>query len=122
MKYFNRKGFTLIELLIVLSILGVLIALAVPRFAGLASDRKLQVCQGNLRTIDSAIAVYRIEEEKWAPTDIFDIAVNVPAYIQAIPECPGDTTVDHGTYSLVGGAGGQSSQCTITLHTLPSQQ
>lgn len=117
----GRRGFTLIELLVVLSILGVLIALAVPRFAGLASERKTQVCQANLRTMDSAIAIYRIEESKWPPGDIFDIAVNVPAYIQAIPECPGDTIVAHGTYSLVGGGGGQSSQCTITEHVLPSQ-
>ena len=119
MRYFTKKGFTLIELLIVLSILGVLIALAVPRFAGLASDRKLQVCQGNLRTLDSAIAVYRIEEEIWPPTDIYDIADNEPAYIQAIPECPGDTTVANGTYSLT--TGNQSSECTITAHVLPSQ-
>ena len=113
MKNYSKKGFTLIELLIVLSILGVLIALAVPRFAGLASDKDLKVCQGNLRTLDSAIAVYRVEEGLW-PSDISTVQVNDPSYIQAIPDCP-----DVGVYSLAGDS--ESSSCNVGTHVLPSQ-
>ena len=109
----GRRGFTLIELLVVLSILGVLIALAVPRFAGLASDRNLKVCQANLRTLDSSIAVYRIEEADW-PADISDVQENNPSYIQAIPDCP-----DVGVYSLAGDS--ESSTCNVGTHVLPSQ-
>jgi prepilin-type N-terminal cleavage/methylation domain-containing protein len=109
----GRRGFTLIELLVVLSILGVLIALAVPRFAGLAADRNLQVCQANLRTLDSSIAIYRIEEADW-PDDISDVADNSTAYIQAIPDCPGG-----GTYILASDS--ESSTCDVSTHTLPSQ-
>ena len=109
----GRRGFTLIELLVVLSILGVLIALAVPRFANLASDKNLKVCQANLRTLDSSLAVYRIEQDAWP--DANDVTRIVSGgYLQAIPDCPGG-----GSYALT--STNERTSCNISGHTLPSQ-
>ncbi|MCK4423634.1 MAG: prepilin-type N-terminal cleavage/methylation domain-containing protein [Candidatus Omnitrophica bacterium] len=113
MKYLSKRAFTLIELLIVLSILGVLIALAVPRYANLASDKNLKVCQGNLRTLDSALAVYRVEQGDWP--DANDVTKIVSGgYLQAVPDCPGG-----GSYALT--STNERTSCNISGHTLPSQ-
>ena len=114
MKYFSKRGFTLIELLIVLSILGVLIALAVPRFADVASDKEIKVCQGNLRTMDSALAVYRIEQGAWP--DAQDITKIVDAgYLRVIPSCP--TVGSYGLHTEL-----DRTTCNVTEHTLPAGQ
>ncbi|KYZ77071.1 hypothetical protein AXX12_02740 [Anaerosporomusa subterranea] len=55
----NQKGFTLVELVVVIAILGILAAIAVPRFAGANDNATRAKVQADLRTIDSAIAMDR---------------------------------------------------------------
>jgi prepilin-type N-terminal cleavage/methylation domain-containing protein len=52
------KGFTLIELLLVIAILGILIALLLPRFEDVRTTANTRVCVGNLRGLANAMAVY----------------------------------------------------------------
>ena len=56
MKKLNKKGFTLAELLIVIAIIAILIAIAIPVFAGQLDNAKLQTDHANIR---SAYAIYQ---------------------------------------------------------------
>ena len=45
-------GFTLIEIIVVIGILGILVGIAVPRFAGYVQHAKQAVCKSNLGTVE----------------------------------------------------------------------
>jgi len=55
---FNRKGFTLIELLIVVVIIGILAAIAIPKFAATKDKAKLAAIQTDLRNVITAQEAY----------------------------------------------------------------
>lgn len=50
MKKMNKKGFTLAELLIVIAIIAILIAIAIPAFSGALDEAKLQTDHANIRS------------------------------------------------------------------------
>ena len=54
----SKKGFTLIELMIVVAIIGILAAIAIPKFANLINKSKEGATKGALSTVRSAIQVY----------------------------------------------------------------
>ena len=88
----NQKGFTLVELMVVVVILGILVAIAVPIYNSVTEKAELSSIEANLRTIDGAVMMYESTDEAKA-ADNKDV---LNGYIQTWPTSPGK-------YKLVGG-------------------
>ncbi|MBN2374453.1 prepilin-type N-terminal cleavage/methylation domain-containing protein [bacterium] len=63
----NRKGFTLIELMIVVAIIGILAAIAIPNFLTFRMKAKTSEAKANLGAIRTVEEAYKAEEDKYYP-------------------------------------------------------
>ena len=88
----KSHGFTLIELMIVVAIIGILSAIAIPKFADLIRKSNEGATKGNLGAIRSAMSIYYGEIEGWYPvTDPGPIlTMDGGKYLKEIPSsnCP----------------------------------
>ena len=86
-KLMTKKGFTLIELMIVVAIIGILAAIAIPQFANLVAKSQEGRCKANLGTIRSALSIYYGDLEGWYPTkpNTLDSLTLNGRYLQVMP-------------------------------------
>jgi general secretion pathway protein G len=63
----SRKGFTLIELLIVVAIIGILAAIAVPNFLNAQMRAKIARLQADFRAISTSLQMYRMDNNDYPP-------------------------------------------------------
>lgn len=106
-----RRGFTLLEMLIVVAVVGILVALAIPNFLKSRAHARKQVCIENLSQIESAKQIWGVEAGKKdgdTPAEAELIGSN--KYIKRMPECPGG-----GSYRL--NAIGTTATCNIEGHS-----
>jgi prepilin-type N-terminal cleavage/methylation domain-containing protein len=84
----QQKGFTLVEIMIVVLIIGILLAIAVPNFINSRSRSRLQAVQNNLQEINSAKTQFAIELGLSANSSVNDAADLCPGFLKAWPVGP----------------------------------
>lgn len=80
-----EQGFTLIELLFVIAILGILAAIAVPKFSGVAASANTAKIQADLRTLDAAVMLYYVDRKTALQSEV---GTQLDAYIERVPNPP----------------------------------
>lgn len=94
----NRgTGFTLVEIMIVVAIIGLLAAVAIPNFVKARKNAQQKACITNLRQIDGAKEQWALENKKSAGTDTSSAITAINAYIKGniTPLCPSGGTYDY---------------------------
>jgi len=91
-----RAGFTLVEIMIVVAIIALLAAIAIPNFIKARALSQQSVCIDNLKQIEGAKANWAMEQKKTnSDTPVDTEWYGSTAYIRTAPSCPGN-----GTYSI----------------------
>jgi prepilin-type N-terminal cleavage/methylation domain-containing protein len=80
----RSKGFTLIELMIVVAIIGILAAIAIPKFASLIRKSGEGASKGNLGSIRSSLSIYYGDMEGVYPAQIGALTV-AGKYLSTVP-------------------------------------
>ena len=114
LKTSRRSAFTLVEIMIVVAIIGLLAAIAIPNFIKAREASQKNACIANMKQIDGAKNTWALEQKKVNAdvpddTDLFGTSL----YIRSKPVCPGG-----GTYALLAVVAKPTCTQSTVGHTL----
>jgi len=102
-----KKGFTLVEIMIVVAIIAILAAVAIPNFMTYRKTSQQNACKANMKQILAACEAYTIKHSA-VPASVANLTdTSKGGFLKSEPKCPLGT----GTYTL---AGTTDSITTIT--------
>lgn len=92
----HRHGFSMLELVAVVTILGIIAAIVVPRMRTRAADSQKAACDVNRSNIEIQAQLYFRDKGVWPATNLSDIAADAKYFPDGLPKCP----ITNGSYTF----------------------